>query len=85
MAYEQKPVILKWDKDPGDLCPMESSFETVLGRTFERLGEKYAEYAIRRIREMDEELEGLEKELDEFMEPKVPEPKVPGSSHAKSE
>ena len=76
MAYEQKPVILKWDKDPGDIYPMEPSFETVLGRTCERLGEKHAAYTIRRIREMDEILERLEKELNEFIGSKVP-----GNSH----
>ena len=80
MAYEQKPVILKWEKDPGDLNPMEPSFETVLGMTCERLGEKYAQYTIRRLQQMDEELERLEKELDEFIGLKVP-----GNSHEQIE
>ena len=80
MAYEQKPVILKWEKDPGNLYPVEPSFEAVLGTTCERLGEKYAQYAIRRLQQMDKELERLEKELDEFIRLKVP-----GDSHAKIE
>lgn len=45
----------------------EYTFETVLDTAFERLREKHAEYSIRRIDKMDEELQNLEKELDYFI------------------
>jgi hypothetical protein len=67
MACEEKPVILKWDRDPRVLVSRESSFETMLDTTCERLREKHIQYSIRRINEMDEELKKLEKELDEFI------------------
>jgi hypothetical protein len=57
MTFEQKPVILA----------EEQSFETVLDSTCERLQEKYIQYSLRRIREMDDILAGLEKELDDFL------------------
>ena len=89
MAYEKKPVVRKWDnnpwdRDPWDLNPgnfdtREPSFETMLNIACERLWDKHVKYSIRRIREMDEELEKLEKELDEFIEPMVR-----GRSHAKT-
>ena len=66
MAHEKKPVILKWEYDPLALDPKETSFEAVLDTTCERLWEKHVQYSLRRIREMDEELKILEKELDEF-------------------
>ena len=56
MAFEQKPVVLK--EIP--------AFETVLDTACDRLREKYIQYSIRRIMEMEEELAMLEKELDEF-------------------
>jgi len=62
MALEKKPVILAWDIDP-----KYSSFEFVLDSACERLREKQGLYSIRRIREMEEELDRLEKELDEFL------------------
>ena len=62
MAYEKEPVILNWELDS-----KESLFEAVLDKTCERLKEKHIQYSIRRIREMDEELDRLEKELDEFI------------------
>ena len=62
MALEKKPVILAWDIGPKD-----SSFIVVLDTACERLREKQVQYSIRRIREMDEELGRLEKELDEFL------------------
>ena len=72
MAYENKPVILKWDHNPGALDPGEFSFETVLSTACDRLREKHIQYSIQRIQEMDEELERLEKELDEFIgQPRV--------------
>ena len=62
MACEKKPIILKWDYDL-----IEPSFETVLHTTCERLRERHIQYSIRRIQKMDEELNTLEKELDEFI------------------
>ena len=55
--FEKKPVILT----------EEPSFETVLDTTCERLHEKHIQFSIRRIKEMDIELAGLEKELNEFL------------------
>jgi len=62
MALEKKPIILTWDVDPQD-----RSFEVVLDTACERLREKQVRYSILRIREMDDELGRLEKELDEFL------------------
>ena len=72
MAYEKKPEILKGDDssrdfDSGDFDSCETSFEVVLETTCERLREKYVQFSIKRIREMDEELKIYEKELDEFL------------------
>ena len=66
MTFEKKPVILKKNLDSG-----ESSFEAVLDTTCERLREIHIRYSLRRIREMDEELMRLEKELNEFIEKRV--------------
>ena len=57
MAFEQKPVVLKE-------APV---FEAVLDTACERLREKYIQYSIRRIMEMEDELARLENELDEFI------------------
>ena len=57
MTFEKKPVILT----------EETSFETVLDTTCERLNEKHLQFSIRRIKKMSEELASLEKELDEFL------------------
>ena len=62
MVFDKNPVILKSDYDL-----IETSFETVLDTTCDRLREKQIQHCIRRIREMEEELKGLEKELDEFI------------------
>jgi hypothetical protein len=62
MSYEKNPTALIRDIDP-----TETSFEAVLETACERLREKYIEYSIRRIREMDDELTRLEKELDKFI------------------
>ena len=61
MVSDKNPAILK------DYDLVEFSFETVLDSTCERLWEKQVQHSIRRIREMEEELKGLEKELDEFI------------------
>jgi hypothetical protein len=45
-----------------------SSFEAVLDTACEGLEERKILYSIRRIREMEENLTGLEKELDAFLE-----------------
>jgi len=61
MAYEKKPVILRYDYD------LKPSFEAVLDATCERLWERHAQFSIRRIREMEEELNNLENALDQFI------------------
>ena len=67
IQFDKKPVILRRELDSGEL-----SFASVLDTACERLWEKRIQYSIRRIREMDEELAGLERELDEFIENSVP-------------
>lgn len=57
LAFEKKP----------ELIIEKHSFQTVLDSTCELLKEKHVEFSIRRIREMDEELQKFEKELDEFL------------------
>jgi hypothetical protein len=62
MDTEKRPEVLIWESDP-----KESSFETMLDTTCERLREKHIRYSIRRIEKMTEELNALEKELDDFL------------------
>jgi hypothetical protein len=62
MDVEKKPEVLIWERDP-----KESSFETLLDSTCERLREKQIRYSIRRIEQMEQELAALEKELDDFL------------------
>jgi hypothetical protein len=62
MACDKKPVILKWD-----YTLIEPSFEAVLDTTCERLWEKHIQYSLRRIREMEEELNSFEKSLEQFI------------------
>ena len=62
MIHDKNSVILKPDYDL-----KETSFETVLDTTCERLQEKQVQHSIRRISEMEEKLKGLEKDLDEFL------------------
>ena len=57
MTFEKKPIVLTEN----------TSFEAVLDETCERLNEKHVQFSIRRIREMEKELAGLEKELNEFL------------------
>ena len=57
MALENKPVIIT----------EETSFEAVVDTAFERVNEKHIQYSIRRIREMNEVLAGIEKELNDFL------------------
>ena len=57
MAFENKPVIIT----------EETSFEAVVDTAFERINEKHIQYSIRRIREMNEVLAGIEKELNDFL------------------
>ena len=54
-------MILKWDFDLA-----EPSFDTVLDTTCRRLWERHIQYSIRRIGEMEEELNSLERTLDEL-------------------
>ena len=62
MDAEKRPEVLIWERNPKD-----TSFETILDSTCERLREKHIRYSIRRIEEMDQELAVLEKELDDFL------------------
>jgi len=62
MVFDKNSVTLKPDYDL-----MDASFEMVLDMTCERLEERQIRHSIRRIRKMEEELQGLEKDLDEFM------------------
>ena len=57
MTFQEKPVVLT----------EEQTFETVLDSACERLKEKHIQYSLRRIREMEVILAGLEKELDDFL------------------
>ena len=59
-------MILKCNYDLAD-CPAEPSFQAVLDTACDRLRERQVQYSIRRIREMEAELDGLAKTLDEFM------------------
>ena len=68
MAFEEKSATLTWDSNPWDANPGESSFNLVLDSACERLWEKRILYSIRRIDELDEKLNSLEKELSEFLD-----------------
>jgi DNA-directed RNA polymerase subunit K/omega len=57
MAFENKPIIIT----------EETSFEAVVDTAFERVNEKHIQYSMRRIREMNEVLAGIEKELNDFL------------------
>jgi hypothetical protein len=57
MAYEKQHPVLTED----------SSFIETLDSVFGRLEDKQIQYSIRRLRELDFRLEGLEKELDDFL------------------
>jgi len=57
MAFENKPVIYT----------EETSFEAVVDTAFEKVNEKHIQFSMRRIREMDEELAVIEKELNDFL------------------
>ena len=67
MASERDPIVLNWDFNPGSYDSEESSFETMLDTACERLREKHIEYSIRRIKLLGEELEIMEKELDDII------------------
>jgi len=57
MAFEKKQMVLT----------DEPSFELVLDSACARLREKHIQYSLRRINEMEEILQCLEKELDDFI------------------
>ena len=61
MVGDKNPAVVK------DYDLVEYSFDAVLDTTCERLRESQIQDSIRRIREMEEELKGLERELDEIM------------------
>ena len=58
MAFEHRTVI--FSEAP--------TFDDLLDTACERLREKQIQYSIRRIGEMDEELNMLEKKLEEFIQ-----------------
>ena len=57
MVSGEKPAIIS----------RRSSFSEVVDEACERLMERQVEYSIRRIQEMRDRLDGLERELDEFL------------------
>lgn len=57
MTSEQKSVMLS----------NAASFETVLDQTCERLWGKKVRYSLRRLQELDRDLQNLEAELDVFL------------------
>jgi hypothetical protein len=61
MTFESRPVIVT----------EENSFHSVLDSACERLWVKHTQYSMRRIQEMEEELEKLEKELDQIINRKL--------------
>jgi len=71
MALENKPEILAWNRDHGDntqdSISKESSFEYVLDSACERLWDKQVKFSIRRIKDMEERLGILERELNELL------------------
>jgi hypothetical protein len=64
MAYEKQYPVLTEDL----------SFYEALDSACERLEDKQIQYSIRRLRELDQRLGEMEKELDEFL--------LPGKGHA---
>jgi len=67
MACEKKPVILKWNYNSASRNHTDESFDTVLDTTCQRLWERQIQYSLRRIREMENELNSLDKELEQFI------------------
>lgn len=61
------PQFIPLDIYSGNDVGKDPSFELVLDSAFERLREKQHEYSIRRIDEMECELDELEKELNEIL------------------
>ena len=57
---------MTFDKEPAVLAE-DTSFDSVLNSACERLWNKHTQYSIRRIKELGEELDKLEKELDQFL------------------
>ncbi|MDR2518709.1 MAG: hypothetical protein LBD13_04770 [Spirochaetaceae bacterium] len=53
------------------------SFESVLDKTCERLWGKKIQYSIRRIRELETTLQGLEQELDTLCQKSTTDPPYP--------
>ena len=57
MTYEKRPV----------LVTEETSFDSVLNSACERLWDKHSQHSIRRIQELSDELDKLERELDQVL------------------
>jgi hypothetical protein len=77
MTFEKRPVIITED----------TSFDSVLNSACERLWDKHSKYSLRRIQELSEELDKLEKELDQFIsgDTKHPGTSLPFSAKMASE
>lgn len=71
MAAEERPIVLKGDLDSGDPRAQEPSFDAIVKSSCDRLKSTHIRYSIRRIRELEEELDRLEKELDDFLSAKA--------------
>lgn len=67
MEFGKNQAVLKGWYNSGSLEPEETSFDAVLSSACDRLRDKHIQYSLRRIREMEGDLEKLEKELDEIL------------------
>ena len=58
---------MKTGEKPVTVSPKTSSFSAVVDEACDRLQEKQARHSLRRLHKMEENLAGLERELDEFL------------------
>ena len=63
---EKSTAIIKWSKvqNDSDIC----TFSDVVDKACEKLQDQQIKYSIRRIKEMEACLSGLEQELNEFLD-----------------
>jgi len=57
---------MTFDKEPAVLAE-DTSFDSVLNTACERLWDKHSQHTIRRLQELGEELNKIEKELEQFL------------------
>ena len=57
MAFEQKQFVTAED----------TTFDSVLNTACQKLWDKHTQYSIKRLKDLDEELDKIEKELDKFL------------------